>query len=403
MNATAGDSCRIAVINTHPIQYFAPLYAYLNQAEDLSVTALYLSDFSMRGAHDRDFGREVSWDIDLLAGYPSKFVGRNVHTIEPYGFFSTICPELFAEISRARYDAVWIHGYAYASSMVALAAARLKGIPVFMRGETHLGLPSASTRGRSAALRRAVFRQCTGLLAVGSANRDYYRALGIADSRISLVPYTVDNARITAASRIPADERARIRSGFGVHDESPIILYASKFQRRKRPDDLLAAFLRIRAQGFDGHLVMVGTGEMGEALHAAAAAAGDANVHFPGFLNQSELPGAFAASDMFVLPSEAEPWGFIVNEAMCAGLPVVVTAEVGSVPDLVRPGVNGEIFPAQDIDALAAALMRIGSDASLRRRMGEASRAIIDHWSYRECLTGVREAMAKAGVRGRAS
>ena len=60
---------RIAVLNSHPIQYFAPLYAYLNAAPDLDVTVLYLSDVSIRGAKDSGFGREVKWDLDLLAGY----------------------------------------------------------------------------------------------------------------------------------------------------------------------------------------------------------------------------------------------------------------------------------------------------------------------------------------------
>lgn len=65
---------RVAFLNTHPIQYFAPLYAYLNTAPDLSITALYLSDYSIRGATDRAFGRAVKWDIDLLAGYEARFV-----------------------------------------------------------------------------------------------------------------------------------------------------------------------------------------------------------------------------------------------------------------------------------------------------------------------------------------
>ena len=50
---------RIAVLNSHPIQYFAPLYAYLNGAPDLEVTALYLSDISLRGGKDREFGLDV--------------------------------------------------------------------------------------------------------------------------------------------------------------------------------------------------------------------------------------------------------------------------------------------------------------------------------------------------------
>ena len=63
------------MLNSHPIQYFAPLYAYLNAAPDLEVTALYLSDFSIRGGRDVGFGQDVKWDLDLLAGYRSVFLG----------------------------------------------------------------------------------------------------------------------------------------------------------------------------------------------------------------------------------------------------------------------------------------------------------------------------------------
>ena len=64
------------MLNSHPIQYFAPLYAYLNTAPDLEVTALYLSDVSIRGGKDSGFGRDVKWDVDLLAGYRSVFLGK---------------------------------------------------------------------------------------------------------------------------------------------------------------------------------------------------------------------------------------------------------------------------------------------------------------------------------------
>ena len=92
---------RIAVLNSHPIQYFAPLYAYLNAAPDLDVTALYLSDFSIRGGKDAGFGRDVKWDVDLLAGYRSVFLGEAARTREPGGFWSLVAPQVWNELRRA--------------------------------------------------------------------------------------------------------------------------------------------------------------------------------------------------------------------------------------------------------------------------------------------------------------
>jgi glycosyltransferase involved in cell wall biosynthesis len=390
---------RIAVVNTHPIQYFAPLYAALNRADDLDITALYCSDFSLRGARDRSFGRPVTWDIDLLDGYRAKFVGRNAHRIEPYGFFAVVSPALWPEISPRRYDAIWLHGHGHAAMLVALAAARVKGLPVFMRNDAHLGLPVSPAKAplRRAAL-GAMFAQCTSALAVGAANHDYYRAMGVPEERITLVPYTVDNDRFIAASWLRDGERRAWRAQLGVTGDAPIILYASTFEARKRPDDLLEAFLLLRRAGADAHLVMVGSGDRLDALRARAADVADGNIHFPGFFNQSELPKVFAACDLFVLPSDNEPYGLIVNEVMCAGLPVVVSATVGCVRDLVREDINGHTFPPGDVAALAAVLGTLLADPARRARMGSASREIIAKWSFNECWEGLRRAIAKAGI-----
>ena len=132
---------RIAVLNSHPIQYFAPLYAYLNAAPDLDVTALYLSDFSIRGGRDAGFGQDVKWDLDLLAGYRSVFLGDAARTREPAGFWSLVAPQVWNELRSGRYDVVWLHGHNYAANLIALMAAKTAGLPVMMRGETHLGLP----------------------------------------------------------------------------------------------------------------------------------------------------------------------------------------------------------------------------------------------------------------------
>src|SRR6476661_6746653 len=101
-------SCtRIAVLNSHPIQYFAPLYRYLNTAPDLDVTALYLSDFSIRGGRDVGFARDVKWDLDLLSGYRSVFLG-NKRAREPQGFWSLVVPSVWRELRSGRYDVLWL-------------------------------------------------------------------------------------------------------------------------------------------------------------------------------------------------------------------------------------------------------------------------------------------------------
>jgi len=385
---------RLAVVNSHPIQYFAPLYAYLNRDPALEVTALYCSDFSLRGAIDPGFKQAVTWDVDLLTGYRSVFLGEEAKQRTPGGFWSLICPQVWSEIRSGHYDAVLLHGYSYAVNVLALLAAKTKGLPVLMRSETHLSL---QRKGWKRWIRDAVlsvaYRFLDGFLAIGTANRAYYRALRVPDDKIFDVPYTVDNDRFIAAAALAPGQRAEVRKKYGLPVDGPVVLYASKFMRRKHPDDVIRAMARLCDEGHAATLFMVGTGEMEHELRELTTSLAVGNVVFGGFINQAELPKVYAAADIFVLPSENEPWGLIVNEVMCAGILMVVSDEVGCVPDLVKDGVNGYHIKAGDIGSLAMALEKLLADQTLRQRMGAASLSIIGGWSYEQCRQGITAAL----------
>jgi glycosyltransferase involved in cell wall biosynthesis len=389
----------VAFVNTHPIQYFAPLYAYLHATGEFSVTALYLSDYSIRGAADRGFERVVQWDIDLLAGYDARFVDGAGRRNAPDGFLSYIAPHLWHDVRTGGFDAVVIHGHTPASMLVAAAAAKAAGIPVFMHGETHLGLKRSRAKGL---FRRpvmgALYRTFNGVLAIGSANAFFYRAMGVPERRIFSMPYTVDNARFIAASQFRRAERAEQRARLGVLDDRPVVLFAAKFQARKRPGDLIRAAARLAQDGILFHVVMVGSGELESALRVLCRDLGLKNVHFAGFVNQDAMPRVYAASDLFVLPSDNEPWGLAINEAMCAGLPIIASAEIGCVPDLVHDGMNGLTFAAGDVGGLTQTLRLLVQSAELRERMGAASRDMISRWSYAECEQGLRQALHCVGL-----
>ena len=396
---TRAAPTRIAFLHTHPIQYFAPLYQHLNRHWDASITALYLSNYSMRGGADRGFGRHVKWDIDLIDGYEARFVRGAERRSEPSGFFSIVAPPLWREIQSGGFAALIVHGHTPAAMVLAVAAAKASRIPVLMRCETHLGLRRS---GLKRLLRRpligAFYRRFDAVLAIGSANREFYRAMGVPEDRVFPMPYAVDNRRFIAASRLSPAERCDLRASLGVGDDRPIVLYAAKLQPRKRPDDLLRAAALLNREEMPFQLAMIGSGEMEPQLRAMAQRLGLSNVSFAGFVNQSALPRYYGACDVFVLPSVDEPWGLAINEAMCAGLPIVASSEIGCVPDLVRDGGNGRLFPAGNIVALADALRPLIADPALRERMGQASRDLIARWSYAECEAGLSAALAAVGV-----
>jgi glycosyltransferase involved in cell wall biosynthesis len=217
----------------------------------------------------------------------------------------------------------------------------------------------------------------------------------VPEQKIFLIPFAVDNDRFIKEAHLSAGEKKEIRQRWGVPAEVPIILYAGKLTSRKRPFDLLAACALIKQRSKRPFvLLMAGSGELEPRLRAYCASASLDNVIFAGFINQSELPKLYGACDVFVLPSQSEPWGLAVNEAMCAALPIVISYEVGCLSDLVQDSTNGFTLPTGDIEGLSRVLQRLVEEEDLRERFGRASLERIREWGYPQCLDGLRAAVS---------
>lgn len=389
---------KLAILNTHPIQYFAPLYRRLAQEPDIDLTVYFCSRQGAEEYVDAGFGQRVRWDTPLLDGYEHKFLKNLRRHDLVRGFWSLINLEIVRELRQQRYDALIINGHNHATHLVALSAAKLLEIPVLMRCETHLRLArSTLKRAIRKPIRTFIYRfLCAACLPIGTRNREFYLSHGVNEARLFTVPYAVDNAFFARAAQSLA-ERPSLRAELGLSPNKPLVLVASKLIPRKRPMDLLVAFHNLRNTGVDAALAFVGSGEQEDDLKEYVQQQQLPDVHFFGFRNQSELPKFYSVADVFVLPSENEPWGLVINEVMCAGLPVVVSDEIGAVADLVRHGENGFTYDAGDIDALTEYLAQLLREPEMRARMGKASRRVIAEWNHERCVLGIKQALTQIG------
>jgi len=189
--------------------------------------------------------------------------------------------------------------------------------------------------------------------------------------------------------------RERIRARFGFGPQTRVIAFAAKFTDRKRPLDLIRAFARLPKDRPYG-LLMAGSGARLDACRDHVSACGLDRVAFAGFLNQTGIGEVYAAADCFVLPSEYETWGLVVNEAMNFALPVVVSDGVGAGPDLVEEGANGHRYPVGDVDALARALHAVLASDARREAMGRRSLEIVRRYSMSRTAEGVVDAVEAA-------
>ena len=387
---------RLAYLVSHPIQYQSPLLRRIAQEPDIDLTVFFGSDFSVRGYVDKDFGVTVKWDINLLEGFKYEFlpVLRDNGT---EGIFSPISHGIFTRLRD--FDVLWVHGYATVNQMQGILAAKVLDIPVLVRSDSQLkdrprsGLKLAVKSVFFALLRHMV----DAVLVSGTLNADYWRHYMGKDFPLFMLPYAVDNAWFQKRCRLAAATQPELEAELNLSPGRPVILFASKLQTRKLCSDLVQAYAELiegTAEAEQAYLVIVGDGEERNNLEQQVAALGLTGVRFAGFQNQSAMPRFLALATVFVLPARHEPWGLIVNEAMNAAIPVIVSDDVGAQPDLVGDGIEGCVYPVGDIPALTAALRRVLATPETAASMGQRALARINQWSFEADVEGLRDAIA---------
>jgi len=390
---------RLAYVVSHPIQYQAELLRRIAAEPGIDLRVFYCSDFSLRSYQDAGFGVSVEWDVPLLEGYVSTILPRWRDTHKPSptrpiarGFLR----EFLKGVDGEPFDALWVHGYSTVNAMHAMLAAKALGIPVLLRTDSWLGeRPRTANKLRIKRLFFDALRTLVhGILAVGRRNVAYWEHYFGKDFPIFLMPYAVDNAYFARKTAEATPTRAQLQAKLGLDPTRPVILYASKLIIRKNADQLLEAFLQLRStSATKPYLLFVGDGELRDSLEKRVAETGaQDDVRFTGFRNQSELPRFFDLSSVFVLPARHEAYGLIVNEAMAAGLPVVVSTDIGCADDLVRNGENGYVYPVGSVEALRDALVKTMLPGE-RKRMGQRSQEIIAGWGYNEDIIALKQAL----------
>jgi glycosyltransferase involved in cell wall biosynthesis len=397
----ARKKIRLAYLVTHPIQYQAPLLRRIAQEQEIELTVFFGSNFSVDEYKDVGFGVDLKWDVSLVEGYRHQFLPALRDTGRT-GVASPLNYGIFRRLGggrEARFDVLWVHGYSTLNAIQGMIAAKCLGIPVLLRAESRL-------RGQGLShwkemVKRLFFgvvkRLVCGVLSIGTLNGRYWLHYFGDSVRQIMMPYAVDNEFFQSRGREAIARRGELLEELNLDASRPVILFASKLQKRKRCEDLLEAYLRLSpGEGGEPYLIIVGDGEERAALEARAAQSGVSGIRFCGFRNQSELPRFFDIATVFVLPSQDEQWGLIVNEVMNAGRAVIVSDEVGCQPDLMRDGVEGCVFPAGNVTALEDALRRVLNTPGAAAAMGQRGLERIRQWSFEEDIRGLKEGLALA-------
>lgn len=386
---------KVGILCTHPIQYFAPLFRHLTEREETKLTVYYCHRPTpeQQGA---GFGIPFAWDVDLASGYRHAFLDNVSRKPGLLNFWGCDTPEIYRIIETEKFDAFLTFGWYTKSMWQAMLACWRSGTPLLVRGDSHLHVEmKQSKRKFKDAIYPVFVRRFSACLAVGKWSEEYFAHYGA--RRIVRSPHFVDNGWFAERAEKVKPFVPQLRSEWNIPAEAIVFLFAGKFEEQKRPMDLLQALDRLLRGGIAReavHLLMVGDGAL-KAACTEFALERSLPATFAGFVNQTEMPKAYAISDVLVLPSRRETWGLVVNEAMACGLPAIVSDRVGCGPDLIRPGMTGHVFPCGEVDALAGKMEGI-----IRRKsavkMGEEARHHVADFSVVRAAEGILKAVEGA-------
>lgn len=286
-------------------------------------------------------------------------------------------PALLTEcLERLSPDCVAIPGWGFDFARTAFQWCRRRKVPTILMSESKVD-DSPRVWWKESIKSWLHVRRYDASLVGGSKHRAYLERLGMAPDRIFggydvvdhdwFVSETDSWRQTTNATARPECQRGR-----------PTVIAVNRFIPRKNVARLISAFARLKSNDSDWaewQLVLLGGGPEQAALEKQVRSEGVADtVHFPGFASYAEIARWYAFAEIFVHPALSEQWGLVVNEAMAAGLPVLLSQACGCHPDLMVEGTTGFSFDPTSVDDLTEKLRILGADRELRLRFGHAAR-----------------------------
>lgn len=329
------------------------------------------------------------------------FPGRNFNAIPP----AEMHARTLETLDRLDPDAVATMSYGYPDARAALVwCRRNRRACIIMMASKEDDAERVGWRERVKSL---VVKQFDAAIVGGAPQRDYMRKLGIPGDAVFTKYNAVDNTFFATGAAEARAHPERHRHLPGLETSEPFFFTSNRFIRRKNLDRLLLAYEAYRNESehrglAPWRLLMLGDGELRTELEALVAERQIDGVTFCGFQQIEDLPAYYGLASAFVHPALTDQWALVVNEAMAARLPVIVSTGAGCSQDLVDEGRNGFTFAPENSDALTQHLLTMADPATDREAMGTRSEEIVAGWAperFAESMWSAWEAAQKRANR----
>lgn len=383
----------VAIISNVQTPYRVAMHRRLIQAmPDVLFYSVYTHDVP-----------DQNWEIDPAADTNPVRFGRGdgandqaTLKAQPREFFKS--NDIVRWLEERNVKAIAIGGYNDLGRVRLILHAKSRGIPIFLLSDSNIHSERlwGWKRGLKKLLVGPLIRACDLVLIAGENGRKYYESYGVTADRMIRSPLEVDYDLIES---ITPEQVQTVATRFGLAPERKRLVFCARLEPVKRPDLLIDAFAAIAHEAAEWDLVMIGDGKLRNELHRRVPDAMRDRVKWLGFLGKpEEIFSVYRNCHAMVLPSQREPWGLVVNEATASGLPIVASAGVGAVPELVRDGINGITFPTGSLEGLVGALRSITSVDTAARLGAKSKEVLATMRASADPIKGMREALLRSGV-----
>jgi len=309
--------------------------------------------------------------------------------------------KMWDALDKIKPQVVVVPGWSFTDALSALLWCAETNTPTVVMSESMAG-DESRVAWKEWIKRRLVNLNSAGLVG-GKLHCDYLIQLGLGRERIFLGYDVVDNEHFHRKADEARHRDAEVRSRLGLPNQ--YFLASARFVEKKNLLQLIQAYGRyrtlVKCSGTGNtkiwSLVLLGDGPIKSAIKKLISELGlESSVHLPGFKQYDELPAYLGLAGAFVHASTTEQWGLVVNEAMAASLPVLVSNRCGCGAELVLPGVNGFQFDPVSVDELAHLFLKLSGEGFPLVDFGAASKRIVSNWGPERFANGLHDAIDMA-------
>lgn len=340
-----------------------------------------------------EFGRVSNiydWKpVEVKVPYAREILSNGPSQYQSISQLFRLIRALLKTLNRIKPDVVVLNGYQQPTTLVALAWTKLHGKPAILLSESKED--DAPRKWLTETIKKTLIKSYQSALVGGKKHKDYLIKLGMDENGIFLGHNIIGNKDYhpSKLSELPHPSTP----------QKPYFLAINRFITKKNIPTIIKAYAEYRqkqlSESWD--LVLCGDGELRPQIESQIQSLDlESSIHLTGFLQPKELLPYFAHAGCFIHASTQEQWGLVVNEAMAAGLPVIVSNSCGCFDELVVEGKTGFGFDPSESPELADLMLEVSSPDFDIDNMKKAALEHIDKFGPSLFADGLHQAIQYA-------